>query len=170
MKRNTLILFVLIIFFSVTFVSSMNADREKLKVEEKEKIERTLRFQDLSQPKEVLVDNIFGSITVEGSNGHEVELVVHKTIKARNKEKLLKANEEVTLDITEEGNTIDLYVDGPFRDRDEERRYRGRWDPGYRVHYDFQIKVPRQTNLSLKTTTDGKVRVETLHRRNELFR
>lgn len=160
MKRHTLILLILIFAFSVTSVSSKNADREKLKVEEKEQIERTLHFQDLSRPKEVLVDNIFGSISVEGFNGQDVQLVVHKTIKARNKEKILKAREEVKLDIKEENNTIDLYVDGPFRDRDEEGRHRGRWDPGYRVHYDFRIKVPRQTNLFLKTATDGKIRVE----------
>jgi hypothetical protein len=160
MKRHTLILLILIFAFSATSVSSKNADREKLKVEEKEKIERTLHFQDLSRSKEVLVDNIFGSITVEGFDGQDVQLVVHKTIKARNKEKILKAREEVKLDIKEESNTIDLYVDGPFRDRDEEGRHRGRWNPGYRVHYDFKIKVPRHTNLSLKTATEGKIRVE----------
>jgi hypothetical protein len=146
--------------FSINIASSGIPDWEKLKVEEKEKIERTLRFQDLSQSKEVWVDNIFGSITVEGFDGQAVELVVYKTIKARNKEKIQKAREEVKLDIKEESNTIDLYVDGPFRDRDEGGRHRGRWDPGYRVHYDFAIKVPRQTNLSLKTATDGKIRVE----------
>ena len=146
--------------FSVSFASSGIADREKLKIEEKEKIERTLQFQDFSQPREVWVDNIFGSITVEGFDGEEVKLVVHKTIKARNNEKVQKAREEVKLDIKEEGNTIDLYVDGPFRCRDEEGRRRGRWDPGYRVHYDFAIKVPYRTNLSLKTATDGKIRVE----------
>lgn len=150
----------MIFAYSGTFVSSKGPDREKLKVEEKEKIEQTLHFQDLSQPKEVLVDNIFGSITVEGFDGQDVRLLVHKTIKARNKEKILKAREEVKLDIKEENNTIDLYVDGPFRDRDDEGRHRGRWDPGYRVYYDFQIKVPRRTNLSLKTATDGKIRVE----------
>jgi hypothetical protein len=160
MKRFTLILFILIFAFSVAFVSAKNADRKKLKIEEKEKIERTLHFQNQSQTKEVLVDNIFGSITVEGFDGEDVQLVVQKTIKAQNKEKILKAREEVKLDIKEEGNTIDLYVDGPFRDRDEEGRYRNRWDPGYRVHYDFQIRVPCQTNLFLKTATDGKIRVE----------
>ena len=146
--------------FSVAFAKSGVSHREQLNVEEKEKIERTLRFEDLSQPKAVCVDNIFGSITVEGSDGQEVELIVFKTIKAQNKGKLQKAKEEVKLDIKEETNAIDLYVDGPFRDRDEDGRQRSRWDPGYRVHYDFQIRVPHKTNLSLKTATDGKIRVE----------
>jgi hypothetical protein len=160
MKGRPLILLILTFAFSVTFVSTKTPGEETLKVVEKEKIERTLHFQDLSQPKEVRVDNIFGSIAVEGFNGKNVQLVVHKTIKARNKEKIQKAREEVKLDIREESNTIDLYVDGPFRDRDEEGGHRGRWDPGYRVHYHFAIKVPHQTNLSLKTATDGEIHVE----------
>ncbi len=160
MKKHLCLLVVMTSVFSVAFAKSGDSHREKLNVEEKEKIERTLRFQDPSQPKEVRVDNIFGFITIEGSNGQEVELIVHKTIKARNKEKLEKAREEVKLDIKEESNTIDLYVDGPFRDRDEDGRQTSRWDPGYRVHFDFQIRVPHKTNLSLKTATDGKIRVE----------
>lgn len=160
MKKHFCLLIILTFAFSGTFVSTKTLGEENMKVVEKEKIERTLHFQDLSQAKEVRIDNIFGSIAVEGFNGKDVQLVVHKTIKARNNEKILKAREEVKLDIREESNTIDLYVDGPFRNRDEEGRHSGRWDPGYRVHYDFEIKVPRQTNLSLKTATDGKIHVE----------
>ncbi|MGD8537643.1 MAG: DUF4097 family beta strand repeat-containing protein [Candidatus Aminicenantes bacterium] len=160
MKERLCLLLILIFAFSVTYAGASTWDREKLRVEEKEKIERTLRFEDLSQPNVVCVDNIFGSITVEGFDGQAVKLVVHKTIKARNEEKLQKARDEVMLDIKEGGNTIDLYVDGPFRDRDEDGRQRCRWDPGYRVHYDFQIRVPHKTILSLKTATDGKIHVE----------
>ncbi len=160
MKKHIYLLIFLTFAFSATFARSLTPGGEKLNLEEKEKIERTLHFQDISQAKELRVDNIFGSITVEGFSGQEVQLVVLKTIRAQNKEKILKAREEVKLDIREENNTIDLYVDGPFRDRDEEGRQRSRYDSGYRVHYDFQIKVPYKTNLSLKTATDGKVRVE----------
>ena len=76
LKKHICLLVVSTFALSVAFTGSSTRDRERLKVEEKEKIERTLRFQDLSQPKEVWVDNIFGSITVEGSSGQEVELVV----------------------------------------------------------------------------------------------
>ncbi len=147
---------------SLTFLCSAAFVGEKLEVEEKEKIERTLHFQDPSKSKEVSVDNIFGSISVEGFEGREVQLIAHKTIKARNKEKILKAREELRLEITEDGNTIDLYVDGPFRDCDKNRRRKGWRDPGYQVHYDFQIRVPHATNLTLKTATDGTIRVENI--------
>ena len=126
-------------------------------MEKKEEIRKTLTFQDPSQLKDLQVDNIWGSVEVTGADGDRVELVAHKTIKARNEGRIQKAEEEVKLDITEEKNIIDIYVDGPFRDRN---RGRERWhDPGYEVHYDFEIKVPRKTNIFLKTVTDGDVKV-----------
>ena len=80
--------------------------------------------------------------------------------KARTKGRIQKAEEEVKLDITEEGNVIDIYVDGPFR---HQHRDRGNWnDPGYLVHYDFEIKVPRKTNIYLKTATAGNIRVSNI--------
>jgi len=118
-----------------------------------------LNFQDPSKPKELFIDNIWGSIEVEGYKGQEVRLVVHKTIKGRSKEKIQKAKEEVELEITEEGNTIDLYVDGPFRDCNKRRRWRTWRNPGYRVQYDFKLKVPHKTDFYLKTVNCGDIKV-----------
>ncbi len=129
---------------------------DKMKVEEKETIQKTLIFQNPNKPKEILVDNIFGAIEVEGYSGQEVKLTAHKTIKARTKDKIQKALQEVTLDITEDGNTIDLYVNGPFRCQNRERGWR---DPGYRVHYEFKLKVPHKIYVVLKTVTDGDILV-----------
>jgi hypothetical protein len=110
--------------------------------------------------KDLQVDNIFGSIIVTGYEGKEVKLFARKTIKARTQEKIQKAAQEVKLDITEEGNVIDIYVDGPFRQQHNER---GNWrDPGYQVHYDFDIKVPRKTNIYLKAATAGNIQVSSI--------
>jgi hypothetical protein len=123
-------------------------------------VKRTLHFQDLSKPKDLQVDNIFGSIVVTGYEGKEVKLFARKTIKARTEGKIQKAEQEVKLDITEEGNVIDIYVDGPFRHQNNERE---NWqNPGYEVHYDFDIKVPRKTNIYLKTATAGNIRVSNM--------
>jgi DUF4097 and DUF4098 domain-containing protein YvlB len=64
----------------------------------------------------------------------------------------------VKLDIGTEGGTIELYVDGPFRDRDGDGRNEWR-NPGYQVHFDFDIKVPRRVDISLKTVTEGDISV-----------
>ena len=129
-------------------------------VQKKEDIQKTLKFADASRPGEVIVDNVFGSIKVEGYAGADVLLVAHKTIYARTEDKAARAAEEVTLDIKEKGRTVDIYVDGPFRDRDRDRRGFHSWrDPGYEVHYAFELKVPFRTDVAVSTVTDGDVEV-----------
>jgi len=147
------------LIFLLTCILSFQGD--DFRFEKKEEITKTLKFQDPSQPKDLQVDNIFGSIVVTGYKGTEVKLTAHKTIKARTEGRIEKAQQEVTLDITEEGNTIDIYVDGPFRCRHKNDQ-EGRHDPGYRVHYDFEIKVPSKTNIFLKTVTDGDIKVNSI--------
>lgn len=150
---------IILISLAVCLIGIIALDAESFRVEEKKEIRKTLNFQDPSKPKELFIDNIWGSIEVEGYKGQEVRLVVHKTIKGRSKEKIQKAKEEVELDITEEGNTIDLYVDGPFRDCNKRRRWRSWRNPGYRVQYDFKLKVPHKTDFYLKTVNCGDIKV-----------
>lgn len=150
-------IFILLIFIATNTL--VLADRN-FRVEEKEEIRKTLNFQDPSKSKELVVDNVFGSIDVRGYDGQDVELLVHKTIRARSQEKMQKAKEEVQLEITEEANTIDLYVDGPFRCSNDRKRWRSWRDPGYEVLYNFTLKVPYQTSLYLKTVNKGKITVQ----------
>lgn len=133
---------------------------ERYRVQAKETIQETLAFADASREREIRVDNIFGSITVAGTEERDVQLVAHQTIKARNQEKITQAREEVRLDISRDGGLIDIYVDGPFRTCDREGKHLRRHDPGYEVHYDFELQVPRKTMLLLKTVTGGDIRVE----------
>ncbi|MDH4217571.1 MAG: DUF4097 family beta strand repeat-containing protein [Candidatus Aminicenantes bacterium] len=154
--RKILVAFIPFLILFLIGISSLQA--EHLRVQKKGEISKTLKFQDLSKSKDLQVDNIFGSIAVTGYDGREVQLVVHKTIKARTEQRIQKAEEEVKLDITEEENIIDIFVDGPLRCQHKSDR-KNRRDPGYRVHYDFEIKVPRKINIFLKTVTDGDIRV-----------
>lgn len=127
-----------------------------------ETISRTLRFADPAKPGEVIVDNVWGPITVEGAAGREVVLEAKKTIYARDEARAKRAEEEVKLDITETGNTVEAYVDGPFRDDDEGRLKQSvqmRRDPGYKVAYAFTLKVPARTDIVLSTVLDGDVEV-----------
>ncbi|UCE40470.1 MAG: DUF4097 family beta strand repeat protein [Candidatus Aminicenantes bacterium] len=154
MKKIFLVLFVIL------SIGAFPTHGDSYRVEKKGEINRTLHFQDSSGMKDLQVDNIFGSIVVTGYDGKEVKLFARKTIKARTEGRIQKAEQEVKLDITEEGNVIDIYVDGPFRNQHKNRR---EWnDPGYQVHYDFDLKVPRKTNIYLKTATDGKIEVNNI--------
>ena len=125
-----------------------------------ETIARTLKFADPAKPGEVIVDNLYGPIRVESHAGRDVVLEAKKIVYARDEARARKAEEEVRLDITEKGNTIEAYVDGPFRDDGKERRERGIHmdrDPGYRVYYGFTLKVPVRTDLVLSTVLEGDV-------------
>lgn len=128
--------------------------------EEREKIERTLGFSNPSAKKTVVVDNVNGSIHVEGYAGSEVQLVVHKKVYAETTEKLATAKRKITLDISEEDNTIVLYVDAPYRRRDGGVNHRGWRYYGYDAEFDFDLKVPSAARIFLKTINDGDIRVQ----------
>jgi hypothetical protein len=121
-----------------------------------------LKFADPAKPGEVIVDNLYGPIKLESHAGRDVVLEAKRIVYARDEARARKAEEEVRLDITEKGNTIEAYVDGPFRDDEKERRERGirmDRDPGYRVYYGFTLKVPVRTDLVLSTVLDGDIDV-----------
>jgi DUF4097 and DUF4098 domain-containing protein YvlB len=127
---------------------------------EKETVRRAFSLSDTSTRKAVEVDNLNGSIEVVGYEGSEVQLLANKTIKADSREKAQEAKRAVTLDISQADNTLRIYVDGPFRCKDGSLNYRGRNHLGYQVNYDFELKVPRETSLCLKTVNEGDIKVQ----------
>ena len=127
-----------------------------------ETIAKTLAFADPAKPGRLVVDNLYGPIKVEAYAGREVVLEVKKIVYARDEARAAKAEAEVRLDITAKDNTVEAYVDGPFRETEAERRGRGihvHGDPGYLVYYGFTLKVPARTNLVLTTVIDGDIDV-----------
>lgn len=110
------------------------------------------------------VDNVFGSIQVVGGQSDKVELVITKTTRAESKERLEAAKKEVTLDVTDQPDLLKLYVNGPFRcscncDGGCNGCGGRHGDPGYQVKMDFQLQVPHNLDLKLKTVNSGRVSV-----------
>lgn len=108
--------------------------------------------------KALEIDNIWGSIEVMADAEGKVELSVDRSTRAESKAKLEKADKEVTLDTTQDEGTLKLYVNGPFRCQCDDCR-RDRDDDGYRVKMDFQVHVPKQMDVRLKTVNEGHVLV-----------
>jgi hypothetical protein len=150
----------LFVVFSLLSCPVLSASR--MSVRHSEEINKTLRFQDQKGPWELQLDNIHGSIEITGYKGKEVLLTAVKTIHARSEQRADKAKEEVVLDINQEDNLIDIYVDGPFRCQLHGRGGYSWRDPGYYVQYDFKIRVPFETSLYVKTVNKGDIRIENI--------
>lgn len=111
--------------------------------------------------KSLDIDNVWGSIEVVGGSGNQVQVTVSKTIRAKSDAALQQARKEVTLDVTQNGGDLKLYVNGPFRcncddcrDRHDER--------DYIVQMDFKVQVPQQIDLEARTVNVGYVNVKNI--------
>lgn len=134
-------------------------DLRRYAIQKTEEIKRTLSFPAGAAGRKVVLDNVWGGITVIGADVEAVELSAVRTDYAETGAAYEKARAEVTLDISEKDGAVDIYVDGPFRCDDGRRRFRRHRDPGYEVHYDFTLRVPRRVDLSVSTVTSGRVEV-----------
>lgn len=144
---------VLMLFLMVFFLGAGD-----FPVKKNETIEKNLSFAGGTEPQTLKIDNIFGSISISGYNGKTVQLTAQKTIRAKTNQDREDAEKEVKLDISTKGNRIDVVVDGPFRDEEGGCHWNNR-KFGYTVQYDFQVKVPFNTGLDVKTITDGDVEI-----------
>ena len=99
------------------------------------------------------VDNVFGPIRVIGYSGTEIQMTAEKTIDADSQDRLEAAKREVKLETTQSAGEVRISVEGPFRDH-------GRWHSGYRVNYDFELKVPSATAVRLATVNHGQIHLE----------
>jgi hypothetical protein len=126
-------------------------------VEQNETIQKTYALAGAAA-KKIVVDNVNGSIRVTGYAGGEIRLVAHKRLRADSPETAEQARRDVKLDITQDANSVRFYVDGPFRCRDGGIHIDR--DPGYEVKYDFELQVPHDTAIDLKTVNDGEIKVE----------
>jgi DUF4097 and DUF4098 domain-containing protein YvlB len=126
-------------------------------VQEKETIRQTFPAATRLE-----LDNVDGSVHVTGYNGSEVVMEAEKTIDAESQDRLEAAKHDVKLDVSESGGEVKLFVDGPFRCHcgDGGSGIRDHRHLGYRVKYDFELKVPASAILRLATVNGGHIRVE----------
>lgn len=126
---------------------------------DQETIQRSFPVTGGSGPQKLLVDNISGYVHVTGYAGSEIRVKVERRTGADSTEALQSAKRDVKLDMSQEGNFVRLYVDGPFRSRNG-ANYRGDDYYGYRVSFDYDIQVPAATEVVLKTVNDGDIVVK----------
>jgi hypothetical protein len=137
-----------------------NSEDSEMTVTEQETISKSLPLPASSERRHVTVDNVWGAVRVSGGDSSQVEFVAKKTIRAESKDKLDLAKKEVTLDVKQQGNDLSLYVNGPFRCQCDGCGGGFREHQGYIVKYDFEVKVPRDVDLTVRTVNDGDVTVQ----------
>lgn len=123
---------------------------------------RTLRdsLSAGATPCRLIVDNVWGDVRVQGRAGAAVAVEAVETVHAESADAAERARSEVELDLAVRGGVFEIVVDGPFRDRDDRRRWaRHHRDPGYTVVYDIDVQAPRDCDLDVRTVNDGEVTV-----------
>jgi hypothetical protein len=147
--------------FPSAFPVSVGESDRDLPVEEQETIQKSFSMSGVGH-RFLEVDNVWGSIEVVGDASSEVRFVINKTTRAESKAKLEQARKEVTLDIAEQEGSLKLYVNGPFRcncnDGCGHREFEG-----YVVKMDFQLRVPRDIDITVKTVNEGRVSVRDIN-------
>ena len=140
----------LIALIPLVLPAQWRRDSDSWTHEDHEAIHRTFT---VGADSKVLVDTIQGFIHVTGYDGNQIQVDVNRQTRAESDAALAEAKREVKLDMEQVGNTVKLYVDGPFRNHGG-INYRGDNWYGYRVRYDFEIRVPRAALVDLHNLND----------------
>uniref|UniRef100_Q01Z57 Adhesin domain-containing protein n=1 Tax=Solibacter usitatus (strain Ellin6076) TaxID=234267 RepID=Q01Z57_SOLUE len=128
------------------------------KLDEQETIRKT--FDVGTSDRKLLVDNVHGYVHVTGYSGTQIQVTVDKHILADRAEATAEAKRDVKLDMSQQGSFVRLYEDGPFRTSNGDTNYRGEDYYGYRVVLNFDVQVPFDTELVLKTMNHGEIQVK----------
>jgi hypothetical protein len=127
----------------------VHADDRNWKYDQHESMSKTFEIPSSGGARRLLVDNINGFIHVTGAAGNQVRMSVDRETRAWSTEAAAEAAREVKLDMSQQGNFVRLYADGPFRGNNG-TNYRGDDYYGYRVIFNFEIEVPPDTEVVLK--------------------
>lgn len=161
------------------FITNINAQRNQKdkKIKSTEKITEEYQFNSNSPDNILVVDNIYGSIDVEGYNGNTIQVEVTKTISADSKEDLQLGKDEIGIKSAKKENAVYVYLDSPYSKFDLEtgnfehhefnfssrRSYEHRKKRMYKYALDFKIKVPKNASIDIKAVNNGNIRVQNVH-------
>lgn len=146
---------------AIGLIGSASAQRSRYTVVDESTITRTLVF-GAGSGRLLDVRNINGFLHVSAGDGPNVEMSIHKTIRARSDADKVEAERDVRLDFVERAPRVEAIV----RDRrnhvcGEDTRDDRNWDRVYYdVRFDFTIRVPRDVQLRLCTINGGDLTVD----------
>lgn len=137
----------------------------------KETITKEIQFKTNSSENLLVVDNVFGSVHVEGYNGSTIKIEALKSIDAYNNRALEQAKKEINVSVEQVDNYIYVFLNTPYtrfnRETGRYSHHENNSRRNYRYTLDFKIMVPQKTNIELKAVNNGEIRVKNVHA-NEL--
>lgn len=116
--------------------------------EDTETSHKTFKVAAGENASKLLVDQVNGYIHVTGGSGSDIQVTVERRTRAVSKARLDAAKNEVKLNMTQEGNTVKLAEDGPYRTSNGGVHYDSD-DYGYSVTFNFDVEVPVGASLDL---------------------
>ena len=129
-----------------------------------ELIKKELTYKTGSLDRMFEVQNLNGSITVEGYTDDVILVEVEKTISADNKANLELGQREIGINIIQEGSTIVVYPQVPnmeYRDGEFTNIDRKRWIAlDYEHTLNFKIKLPSNIKLEVGAVNQGEVLIK----------
>lgn len=128
-----------------------------------EKIKKTL-----TSAKVLLVANINGFVNVEGGSGNSIEITATKLITGDSKKEVSQGAKETSLAMFNRNDSAIVHVKNPYIDYRPRKKGRGfgyNWDnnnneTGYNFKFDITVKVPRNTQLIIRTINNGDINIK----------
>jgi hypothetical protein len=128
-------------------------------VRETETIEKTFTLS--GAPMRLIVDNVDGYVHVNGSDGSEVRMTAHKSIRAETASDLQEAKNNIKLETSQKPGTVSIYYDAPWRCKGDHENCHGEQRHFYEVTYDIDLRVPHGAR-GVISTVNGDIRVDQL--------
>jgi len=143
----------------ITFLGVQCARAQKK--EFKEQIKKEISFESKSTDNILVIQNLYGSINVEGYDGNTILLEVEKTIRARSVKDLELGKQEIGVKVMQEGNEIIIYPDAPNLEYKEGHltslNCRDYKELPYDHNLNFTVRIPKNIKLEVGAINNGKI-------------
>jgi hypothetical protein len=157
----------------VSVLSAQRYQKEK-KIKKTETIKKELQFSTTSQDNILVLDNVYGSIDVEGYNGSTIQIEVIKTVSADTQEDLQQGMKEIGIKSAAKDDAVYVYLDSPYSRFDlatgvfehhefnfsSRRSYKHRKKRMYVYRLDFKVRVPKNASIDVKAVNRGNITVK----------
>ncbi len=147
---------------NVVLIASLGTQCAKAQKKEfQEEISKEISFEKSTANNLLVVQNLNGSIHVEGYDGDKILLAVEKLVTANSEKDLELGKTEVGIHVVEQGSEIVIYPDLPNMEYKNGHltsiNCRDYEEPPYDHNLNFQLRIPKNIKLNVGAINNGEV-------------